>query len=233
MPMWWGTAMAEEQRLAEYRAYYRARAARFAANPLYPATAAAEAALADAVEAARSMADLQAGVVGGELALACGRALARDQASARAALYARTAETVRAQGPAEVLAGIDAVGDAAALASLAGGAEQRAAQAVTVDELTRLWTLSLAALENIEVWQTARVPSRWTGELHGYGTDAARAERDAWARVVAEAQAHQPGWRLDDGVARAARHRRLVPVPDGAFERRLAQHRAVARGEGG
>lgn len=225
--------MSEEQRLSEYREYYRARAARFAANPLYPATAAAEAALADAVEAATSLADLQERVVGGELALKCGIALARDQASARAALFARAAESVRAQGPAEILATIDGVRDAAALASLTGGAEQRAAQAVTVDELTRLWTRSLAALENIEVWQTARVPGRWAAELDGHAAEAGRSEQDAWARVTAAAQAHQPGWRLDDARAREDRHRRLVPMPDGAFERRLAQHRAVARREGG
>ncbi len=131
-----------------------------------------------------------------------------------------------------MLAGLDGVADAAALASLTGGAEQRAGQAVTADELTRLWTMSLAALENIEVWRTARVPGRWRGELDGYVADAEKAERAAWAGVTADAEQHQPGWRLKDAVAREPRHRRLVPMPDAAFERRLAQHRAVARGEG-
>src|SRR3954453_18710807 len=107
--------MSEEDRLVEYRAYYRARAARYSANPVYPATAAAEAALADAVDASTSMADLQQRVAGGGLSLDCGKALARDQAAARLALFPRTGEDVRAQAPAEVLSGVDAVGDAAAL----------------------------------------------------------------------------------------------------------------------
>jgi hypothetical protein len=224
--------MSDEQRLAEYCDYYRARAARFAANPLYPATAAAEAALADAVAQATSMADLQQRVVGGELALACGKALARDQAAARAEVYARCAETVRAQAPAEVLAGVDGVGDAAALAALTSGAEQRAGQAITVDELARLWSLSLPALENIETWQTARVPDRWRRELDRFAAEATHAEREGWASVNAQAQQHAAGWRLDDARAREERHRRLVPVPDEAFARRLAQHRSVVREAG-
>ncbi len=94
--------MDDSNRLAEYREYYRSRAARYAANPLYPETAAAERAMADAVDAATSFEDLRSTAI--ELSLAMGHALARDQANARAAVYAETGETVRAQGPAEVLA---------------------------------------------------------------------------------------------------------------------------------
>ena len=221
--------MSDEQRLADYRTYYRARAARYAANPSYPETARAEAALADAVDAATSLADLLQSA--GTLALACGKALATDQANVRLALYRRTADDVRAQAPAEVLASITAVGDAAALASLTGGAEQRAGQAITADEITRLWSMSLTTLENVEVWQQARVPQRWRAELDRYASDAIRGEREVWTQVVAEARQHQADWRFDADVARAPRHRRLVPVPDDAFEARLTEHGRLVRGE--
>ena len=216
--------MTDTERLGEYREYYRARATRYATNPLYPSTAAAEQALAEAVDTSASMAQMQERVVGGGLSLRCGQALAQDQAAARAALFARTGDDVRAQAPAEVLANLGSVTDAAALASLGSGAEQRAQQAVTVDEITRLWTMYLTALESIEVWRHARVPDRWRSELDRDAAEAAEMARGAWAEVVAAARQHQPGWAFDPNTARAPRHRRLVPMPDEPFEARLAEH---------
>jgi hypothetical protein len=225
--------MSDGQRLLEYRDYYRARAGRYAANPLYPATAAAERALADAVEAATSMEDLQQRVISGGLALDCGKALARDQAQARAQMYARTDETVRAQAPAEVLDGLDDIKDAAALVALTAGAQQRAGQAITSDEMTRLWSMSLTTLDNVEMWEHARVPDRWRNELAGYARDAVDRERGAWSQVEAQAQTQCPGWQFSGDLARAPRHRRLIPVPDNAFEARLSLHRSVVRGAAG
>lgn len=215
-------------RLADYRAYYRSRARRYAANPLYPETAAAEQAMADAVDAAGSIEDLQSSAI--ELSLAMGHALARDQARARAAVYEETAETVRAQGPAEVIAQVDSAPDAPALAAMLAAVEQRTSAAVTVDELTRLWSTSLTALENVEVWRTAQVPDRWRDELESFARDALGDARSTWAQVEAEAARHQPGWALDPAVARAGRHRRLVPLADDVFERRLEEHGALVRG---
>jgi hypothetical protein len=183
----------------------------------------------EAVEAATSIEDLQAAAV--ELSLAMGRALARDQANARAAVYAETAETVRAQAPAEALVGIGDAADAPALVSMLSAIEQRTATAVTVDELTRLWATSLTTLENVEVWRTAQVPDRWRAELERAAAEALIVEREAWAQVETQARQHQSGWTFDPEVARAARHRRLVPVADAMFDRRLAEHGTLVRGD--
>lgn len=222
--------MTDSDRLADYRDYYWSRARRSAANPLYPETAAAEQAMAEAVDAASSIEELQATAV--ELSLAMGHALARDQARARASVYAETAENVRAQGPAEVLAGIEGTVDAPALASMLAAIEQRTGIAVTADELTRLWATSLTTLENVEVWRTAVVPDRWRSELERYSADALAAERESWKQVEAQARQHETGWTFDPAVARAERHRRLVPVADEVFERRLAEHGSLVRGKG-
>jgi hypothetical protein len=217
-------------RLADYRDYYRSRARRYAANPLYPETAAAEQAMIGAVDAAASIEELQSSAV--ELSLATGHALARDQARARAAVYDETAETVRALGPAEVIARVGNATDAPALAAMLATVEQRMGAAVTVDELTRLWTMSLTTLENVEVWRTAQVPDRWRAELEGFAAEALADARATWTQVEAGAAQHQPGWTLDPDVARAERHRRLVPIADAVFERRLAEHGSLIRGQG-
>jgi hypothetical protein len=109
--------------------------------------------------------------------------------------------------------------------------EQRTSAAVTVDELTRLWTTSLTTLENVEVWRTAQVPDHWRAELEGLAADALVGARGVWAQVEAEAAQHQAGWVLDPELARAERHRRLVPVADEVFERRLTEHGSLIRGQ--
>jgi hypothetical protein len=184
--------------------------------------------MADAVDAATSFDDLRSKAI--ELSLAMGHALARDQANARAAVYAETGETVRAQGPAEVLRSIASTADAAALASMLSEIEQRTGVAVTVDELTRLWAMSLTTLENVETWRTAQVPDRWRSELEELATDAIATERDAWEQVEAEGRRHQADWSFDPEAARAERHRRLVPVAAEVFERRLVEHGSLVRG---
>ncbi len=108
--------------------------------------------------------------------------------------------------------------------------EQRTGIAVTVDELTRLWATSLTTLENVEMWRTAQVPDRWRSELEQFATEAIATEREAWAQVEAEGRRHQAGWSFDPEVARAERHRRLVPVAAEVFERRLAEHGSLVRG---
>jgi hypothetical protein len=223
--------MDDGDRLNEYRAYYRARAERYAANPLYPESAAAEKAMSEAIDAATSFEDFRAKAI--ELSMAMGHALARDQARARLAVYEETAETVRAQGPAEVIAGIDQATDAPALASLLSAIEQRTQIAVTVDELHRIWSMSLVALENVEMWQTAEVPDKWRRDLEKFASDALKSEREVWQQIVKEGQQHQPGWTFDPAVASAERHRRRVPVADEVFAQRLSEHGSLVRGERG
>jgi hypothetical protein len=216
-----------DQRLAEYREYYRARARRYADNPAYPNTAEAERQLCATAEAATSMDDLRAVLAHAHLQPA--RALARDRAAARAAAYARTGDLVRANAPACITEAVEQAADPAAITSAVARIETEVDALVTRDELGRLWTQSLPALENIEVWTSAVVPDRWRRELDGFARDAAQQERGSWARAVSEAQAHAPGWQFDPDVARAARHRRLVPLSDATFERRLAQHAELIR----
>ncbi|MEO6605182.1 MAG: hypothetical protein ABIN55_06180 [Aeromicrobium sp.] len=223
--------MDDGDRLAEYRAYYRARAERYAANPLYPESAAAEKAMSEAMDAATSFEEFRSKAI--EMSMAMGHALARDQARARLAVYQETAEHVRAKGSAEVIAGIDAAKDAPALASMLSEIEQRTQRAVTADELLRIWHMSLTGLENIEVWRTAVVPDRWRSELEGFAAETVSDERKVWKEVLEEASRHQAGWTFDSAAARAERHRRLVPVSDEVFERRLAEHGSLLRGEKG
>ena len=219
--------MDDSDRLADYRDYYRSRARRSAANPLYPETAAAEQAMADAVDAATSIEDLRATAV--ELSMEMGRALARDQASARAAVYAETDEDVRAQGPAEVLAGIESTVDAPALASMLAAIEQRTGIAVTVDELNRLWATSLTTLRTSRCGEPPRC--RIAGGPSSSGTRPRRSPPSGarWAQVETEGRQHQAGWSFDPEVARAERHLASCRSPTG-LRARLAEHGSLVRG---
>lgn len=189
-------------------------ARRHAADPRYPETARAERALADLVGGATSFDQIAGAMV--EASMTNGRALARDQANARAALFAETAEDVRAQGPARVLAGIDGCADAASIVALTSAAESEATEAVTADEKHRLWAMDLATLENAEAWRTAQVPERWRSQLEAWAVEGEATARSDWRAA---------GITFDEATARAERHRRLVPLPDEVFERRLAEHR--------
>jgi hypothetical protein len=219
------------QRLAEYQDYYRARARRYAGDPLYPDTARAEAAMSAAMQACTAIEEMQQRVVATGLNVDCARALCRDQAKARAALYAETQETVRAQWPAEVLATIDSTTDAQSVAAVANAAVARNVPAATADEAHRYWwTQCIVGLENIEVYRTAVVPPRWRDELDGYLRADAASLREVWATVVAGVRQELGAWEFSEATAREFRHRREIPGSDAMFERRLAEHRTIVRG---
>lgn len=218
-----------DKRYADYVEYYRARARRVATNPLYPNAAAAALAMLTAIERAGSLEAFQSTV--GDLPLRCATALARDQAEAKATLFAETDEAVRAQEPAEVLARLDAVTDVPGLTALANAAAQRAATATTIDSFMAAFGTSFTVLENIEVWQTAQVPDRWRAEVDGWVADAIRDARAGWQEVETAARAWEPMWTFDEDTLRERRHRRMLPYPEKVLDRRLAQHRSWVRGE--
>lgn len=221
-----------DRRHAEYLEYYRARHARRAADPAYPESADAEAALLGAVESAATLEEAGVQTRDRGLDVACAVALLRDQAHREAATYTAMEEPVRARAAEQLLRlfpSSDPDGSsvtAADVVARAGAVRDENRRQVTADELHRCFESDIELLDQLEVWERADVPPSWRPDLDRWAAEGYQRGRELWTQtVLPEAQHHTPGWSFEEATVRQSRFRRRVPVDDSVFERRLEQYR--------
>ena len=215
-----------EQRLQEYVEYYRVRAGRVAANPLYPESARTEGALLEAFESSATVEEAGAKVEAGGLPAANARALVRDQEQARAELYDRLEEPVRAAVSRRVLSAVEGIEDPVELANAASRARTEAQQTVLVDELVRSFEADVLILERLAVLREAEVPAGWRSELDQEAADLLSSTAAVWAEArYPEARRWDPQWTFRPELVSEPRHRRRLPFADPYLERLLEEHR--------
>lgn len=206
--------------LADYKEYYRARAARWADNPRYQRMYAAEQALSDAMDSCTELEQFRQRM--GDLNERCAVAWVMDKYSMEAALFAEIHEPVRAQVARQVLERAPACRTANQVNEVCAKAEMDWMIPISMDERVRGfadWKL----LEDLEVEQRADIPSRWDADRRASIERDTRAVRDGYASDEEYAQPWQPGWRYDFEQVFQYRHRRLIPVHDQVVRRRIAQ----------
>jgi hypothetical protein len=219
-----------ESRHQEYIDYYRVRYEKVARDPLYPHTAQAERELYEAISGAPSLEAF------GEILKAKGLnvkgavARVRDQYTARARFYSELEETVRAGAALEILQHLDARAytDVMDLMTMVSDVETRWMVRISSDEhLIEAFWGDWKVLEDIECMTYAPVPDRWKEKRsRSIAGELARGIESWRSMTLPEIRKYDPAYVTDHDLLRATRHRRKVPIYDGAFERRIAGHKA-------
>ena len=223
-----------DQRHEEYVGYYRARAAKYAADPAYADTAAAEAELLKSIEEAPDLESWGVEMQRRNLNVACAVALARDHARAEAAFFDEIFEPVRAAGGKRLMAELTSAEGltAADVAARVGGIYDENRKEVAIDELERVFEGDMYVLEELEILQTAEIPGEWRAFYDDAAADYVKDGRENWTKSVLPAhRMWDPNWRFKPEKIWETRFRRRIPITDEVLRRRLAQYPNY-RGEG-
>jgi hypothetical protein len=192
---------------------------------------AAERALLDAIRGAATLEDFKQRLERDRLDLAAARALVQDKETARVAHFDALAEPVRARTSRAVLQAAEQATSVQQLVQLVSEAEQRGQLELAADAPYASFADEVLKLEALDVRRLAQVPSQWRAE-----DDAALQEERAShrahfeAHTLPRAKQWSPTWRLEASKFHEPRHRRLVPVPDDVFARRVAEYVALLGG---
>ncbi len=216
------------KRHEEYIAYYRARVQKYKNNPMYMHSFEAEHRMLEAIENSEDLAEFKTIVREDFIDVDIARALIKDQETARMKMFNDLKETTRAETSKNIISSVDAINDVADINDTVTRIMQKGNTAISQEEYISYVYNDFLYLENIEIWEKARVPEKWRTKLNGWAADMRKSAKDNWTNVIIPAAVKtDPGWKLDYRLMEEHRHRRLIPIPDSALKRRIAEHKKM------
>lgn len=215
-----------DQRHQEYAEYYKSRMRKYENNPLYSNSYAAEKAMYEAIAGAADLDDFKKRMEGGDLNFKVAVALVRDQEIARKKHFEEMNQPIKAKGCVQILAALDSCSNVMDLVTTTNELRQKNSLEQSVDGFVGEIYSNFAALENMEEYKRAEVPSRWKTERQQGYDDTVAAGRKNYREVrLPRAREWDPNWRMDYDLVWQDRHRRLIPVKDDTLRRRVQEHK--------
>jgi len=210
--------------LAEYKAYYTARAKRFEGDADFPFSAKAENDLRDAMLSCNELGEFKQKL--GNLNDLCAIALAKDSNVLRHKHYLALEEKIRALGPERIVAKADQYTQVMDLITMINEEENRNALEIAADSLEPFegnWFM----LERIEVYEKAEVPAQWKTHMAKSAEEIRASLRDNHRSTQEDMQRWKSGWKLDLSLLEEKRHRRRFPYPDEEIRLRKQQYESI------
>jgi hypothetical protein len=218
-----------DQRHQEYVEYYRARARKYENNPMYVHSAAAEAAMLEAISTAANLEEFGERLRANKLDLACAIARVRDHAIAEANFYTEIESHVRAKPHLEILETLDntTYDNVQDLITMASEVQTRWNLPIARDEtlLPTFWN-DWKIMEDIESDEQAVVPERWHQERReAVAYELERGTKHFSEVTLPETRKFHPDYTPDYDLLWETRHRREIPLADDIVTLRIQGHK--------
>ena len=215
-----------EQRHQEYIDYYKARMKKYENNSLYLNSYESEKALYEAIANVEKLEDFKDVLFKNNLHVKNAIALVKDQEKARFDHFMKLKETIRAKGPKAVLDVVDQYTDIDELTTKTGELHQTNSVEISVDLLNDEFYSDFTYLENVLVYETAKVPKRWEKKYREWAKEDIKKHNELWEEnTLPNARNWDPNWDLNYDLLWEERHRRKIPIPDEALKKRIEQHK--------
>lgn len=215
-----------DQRLEEYRAYYKARTERYAGNPHRKHSYEAEKKLSDLFDRYDTLEEIGQNL--GHLNVDCAFATVRDQYEMESEYYESVQEPVRKKGADNILANLDKYTDLNDMMTMINDLSNKNSVEISADEasgqaLMRNWK----QLDEIEVYTNAVVPARYKANMQKVIDDAKKSiieSRDSEEKTIGD---WVNGWRMQPELTREYRFRHVMPYSDEEIEGHLKKFRNI------
>lgn len=212
--------------MEEYRAYYDARAERYAGNPYRRHSYEAECKLRDLFYKYDTFEEMTSEAV--PLSQACAFAAWRDQYEMESQYYESVQEPVRKKGADQILAQLDDNADLTGTMSKITDITNDNSVEITADEGSGKALLdNWSRLDDIEAHLNAEVPNMYKGEMASRAEKIRQELRDTVQDTEKTLGDWQNGWRLRPDTALEPRYRSLIPYSDDEVEQHLRTYKEI------
>lgn len=204
--------------LQDYKDYYRVRAERYAHDPDYSESYAAEKNLYGAIDSCNELGEFKSKL--GNLNELCAVALTRDEYKIRQKHYIEIKETVRAKGPERIIEKAAGIQDVNSLITMVGEEENKNMIEISMDD-TSFFMDCWNQLDEIEVYETAEVPDQYKAERKKFADEIRAKLKENYHDVTNERRKWQPDWQFNFDLIWEERHRRQIPYTDDQIKEKI------------
>lgn len=215
-----------DQRLEEYRAYYKARTERYAGNPHRKHSYEAEKKLSDLFDRYDTLEEIGQNL--GHLNVDCAFAGERDQYEMESEYYESVQEPVRKKGADDILANLDKYTDLNDMMTMVTDQTNKNSVEVMSDEgsgkaLLENWK----RIDEIDIYNNAVVPAK-------YKSNMMEAVANTKKSIVEDIKSTEDtlgkwieGWRMKPELTREYRYRLIMPYSDEEIEAHLKKFKNI------
>lgn len=215
-----------DQRLEEYRAYYKARTERYAGNPHRKNSYEAEKKLSDLFDRYDTLEEIGQNL--GHLNVDCAFATVRDQYEMESEYYESVQEPVRKKGADNILANLDKYTDLNDMMTMINDLSNKNNVEVTADEgsgkaLFDNWK----QIDEIDIFTKAVVPAKYKSNMM---ETVAKTKQSIVENVKSTEDTlgkWVEGWRMKPELTREYRYRHVMPYSDEEIEEHLKKFKNI------
>ncbi|MDY0217389.1 MAG: hypothetical protein RBS19_10600 [Bacteroidales bacterium] len=211
--------------LDEYKAYYAVRAERYAGNPNYSNSYAAEKRLSDAFQSCNSLDEFKDKM--GDLNERCASALAKDQYIMDQKHFKKHKEAVRVLLSDRILEKIDSCNNVNDLFTMIGEESTKNSIEVSMDESNDCFIENWKLLDDIELYSNAEVPEKYKADMDRMVNITRESIIDNAKSREENNQAWEEGWKLNPDIIVEYRFRRLLPYTDEQVQTQIERFKKI------
>jgi DUF971 family protein len=211
--------------LAEYKAYYSARAEKYAGNPNYRHTYEAEKRLADAMLSCNALDEFRDKI--GDLNERCAVALTRDRYLMEKKHFDKHQETVRVKASDAILQKADNCKTAFEVISMVNEVMNKNMIEISMDEAHRQFIYDWEYVDLADIYEHAEVPAEYRNDMTRWAADTRKSIAEGIERATKSNRDFQPDWQIKPELMLEPRHRRLLPFSDEQIREHINQYKKI------
>jgi hypothetical protein len=211
--------------LDDYKAYYAARAEKYAGNPNYACSYEAEKRLSEAMQSCAVLEEFRDKI--GDLNERCAVALTRDQNLMQKKHFDKHKETIRVKACDRILEKVDACKVVNDVITLVNEEMNKNMIEISMDEAQRQFIFDWEYIDMAEVYSHAVVPDPYKKEMQDWAAELRKNIAEGIRRAAASHQEWQQGWKMNPDVIMEYRHRRLLPFTDEQILEQIEKYKKI------
>lgn len=214
-----------ESLLQEYKAYYAARANRYADNPDYVNTYRAEMKLSDAMQSCAVLDEFKTKI--GNLNDLCAVSLMKDEMILEKKFFEKHQESIRVKASEKILENIDALSEVMALISMVNEVMNKNMIEISIDEAHRQLMYDWDLIDEAHIYANAVVPDNYKNKMQQLSGDLKKSVKENLAKLTENMHAWQADWKIKPELNLEYRHRRLIPFNGDIIKDQIEKYRNI------